>query len=336
MENGRIKVWLPAIRAASGADVFTLRLALALQHHGMVAAITWFTRYDELVPLRLMHASAPPGTDIVIANSWVGHAFKRPELPMIAVVHHAGFAPDLLRYKGWLRKQYHRCFAQPREARTLQSADIVVAVSDYVAESVRRQYGIDGIEVIHNWVDSEKFSPGESSGSEGQPFRLLFVGKPTQLKGADLLGPVMRELGAGFELAMTADEGACGKLDLPPFVRFLGRLNEAEMIGAYRQCDALICPSRSEGFGYAALEAMACGKPVVASDVGGLREVVLDGETGMLCASNNVAQFASACRRLAGNASLCRDMGTRASAHAAKFSETAAIAAYQALLTKLT
>lgn len=336
MENGRTKVWLPAIRAASGADVFTLRLAQALERQGVLAEITWFTRYDELVPLRLMRAVPPPGTDAVITNSWVGHAFKRPNLRLIAVVHHAVFSPELEHHKSPLQRQYHRFFAQPREARTLHSADVVVAVSDYVAESVSRQYGIDGVKVIHNWVDNEKFSPGEPMDRENRPFRLLFVGKPTSLKGADLLVPIMRELGSGFELAVTFAEGDCGKLDFPPGVHFLGRLAEPELIHAYRQCDALLSPSRSEGFGYAALEAMACGKPVVASNAGGLREVIRHDETGLLSELNDTAQFAGACRRLAADEALCRDMGSRARLRAAMFSERAAMAAYQTLLTKLT
>src|ERR1039457_6735805 len=218
MENGRIKVWLPAIRADSGADVFTRRLAQALERHGIVVNVTWFTKYDELIPIRFMQTAPPPGTDIVLANSWDGYAFKRAGLPLIVTVHHAIFEPELDVYKSFGQKLYHRYFAEPREARSLRAADAVVVVSAYVANRINEKHGIENVEVIHNWVDTDKFCPRQQYVRGQRPFRLLFVGKPTRLKGADLLALIMRALGPGFELRVTATAEDCRWLDLPPNV----------------------------------------------------------------------------------------------------------------------
>lgn len=323
MENGRIKVWLPAIRAGSGADVFTMRLAQALERHGITAHITWFTKYDELMPLRMMRASPPPGTDIVLANSWSSYAFKRPRLPLIVTVHHAIFEAELDAYKSLGQRLYHRHFAEPREARSLRAADAVVAVSAYVADRVRERYGLEDVKVIHNWVDIDKFCPAPPHDRKPGPFRLLFVGKPTRLKGADLLAPIMRELGIEFELHITAAEAECRSLNFPANVYRVGRLSEVDLIRAYQQCDALLCPSRSEGFGYAALEAMACGKPVVATNATGLSEVVKNGVSGILCARDDVDEYIHACHQLADTP--MRNIATHA---AARFSEGAAIDSY--------
>lgn len=298
MENGRIKVWLPAIRAHSGADVFTQRLAQALEQRGMATHITWFTRYDELIPIRLMRAKPPAGTDVVLANSWNGYAFKRAGLPLIVTVHHAIFEPELDSYKSFWQKLYHRYVAQPRELRSLRAADGVTTVSAYVADRVRERYGIEDVQVIYNWVDTEKFCPAQRPDQQTKPFRLLFVGKPTLLKGADLFAPIMRELGPAFELYVTDGEEECRWLDFPPDVHYLDRLSEADLIWAYRDCNAVLLPSRSEGFGYAALEAMACGKPVIAANGTGLQEVVVDGATGFLCATDSVREFVAVCRKL--------------------------------------
>jgi len=335
MIDGRIRVWLPAVRAGTGADVFTRRLAQGLARIGIASEITWFGRGDELLPLRLKSVAAPPGTDIVLANSWIGHAVRRSGLPLVAVVHHAGFAPELAQYKSCLQRGYHNVLARPREARSLRSADAVVAVSAHVAEWVERQYGISGVRVIHNWVNSTRFSPAPSGRREGHAFRLLYAGKPTPIKGADLLRPIMQELGLGFELDITADAETCERLHFPAGIRPLGWLDEKALIDAYRQCDALLCTSRAEGFGYVALEAMACGKPVIASRVGGLGEIVQDGHTGVLCNPGDVGQFVDACRRLAADDALCRNMGTHARRHAEQFSEAEAIEAYGAVIRAL-
>ena len=80
----------------------------------------------------------------------------------------------------------------------------------------------------------------------------------------------------------------------------LPRLTDDEMVAAYNECDALLFPSRMEGFGYPVAEAMACGKPVVCSNSSSMPELVEHGRGGRLCPVDDVRAFADAVRDLAG------------------------------------
>lgn len=336
MENGRNKVWLPAIRAGSGADVYTRRLAIALERNGIATEITWFPLHYELFPFLLRRAQPPAGTDIIIANSWTAFSFKRCALPLVAVVHHCAFDPSLRRYKSALQNLYHRLFAEPREVRSLGVADAVVAVSHCVANQLRKRHGLNNVEVIYNWVDTELFTTKLQEECRDKPFQLLFVGKLSRLKGGDLLAALMCSLGANFELLFTADSHDCKKMNLPPNMIPIGRLSEQEMIAAYHSCDALLLPSRAEGFGYAALEAMACGKPVIASNNTALPELVQDGITGILCDTNDLNAFLSACRRLADEPEISSAMGSAGHRRVLqKFSEGSAADSYLKLIRRL-
>jgi glycosyltransferase involved in cell wall biosynthesis len=183
----------------------------------------------------------------------------------------------------------------------------------------------------------ETFSPSPQQARADGPFRLLFVGKPTRLKGGDLLAPLMRRMGSNFELRIAARPQDCRGIGLAANMILLGRLTQQEMLQAYLECDALLLPSRAEGFGYAALEAMACGKPVIASNNTALPEVVAEGLTGILCDTSDIGGFADACRSLANGLDLCGSMGSagrqRATEH---FSIATALPRYVSLIERLT
>ncbi|GAO37042.1 glycosyl transferase family 1 [Sulfuricella sp. T08] len=310
MENERIKAWLPAIRAGSGTDVYTRRLAASLERHGIMAQITWFPLSHELLPALLQRTQPPLGTDIIIANSWNGFAFERNNLPLVVIVHHCVFDPGLRPYKSVLQSLYHRFFAEPREVRSMHAADAVVTVSHYVANHLRQKISMDGVEVINNWVDTELFKPKPQETHENRPFRLLFIGKPTRLKGGDLLAPLMRRLGTDFELRFTAEPQDCRRMNLPANMIPVGKFTEQGMVRAYQECDAVLLPSHAEGFGYAALEGMACGKPVITSNNTALPEIIIDGVTGILCETNDIEAFARAGQLLAQDSTLCSVMGS--------------------------
>ena len=336
MENGKIKVWLPAIRAGSGADVYTQRLAVALEHHGMVVEINWFPLRYEPVPFLLKNTSPPPGADIVIANSWNAFAFKRAGLPLVVIEHHCVFDPAFRPYQSMAQDLYHRLLIKHFEMHSFRVANAITAVSDFTARSLRQNAGLTNIEVIYNWVDTDIFCPPTEKRRIGEPFRLLFIGNPSRRKGGDLLAPIMHKLGAGFELYFTtglkAEKIAGSQANMIP----LGRLSDKQLIRAYQKCDALLFPSRFEGFGYAALEAMACGKPVIASKNTALPEVVVDGVTGILCDTDDTEAFAKACRMLAEDPNLCVLMGSAGCQRAIElFSESTAIKLYLGLIDRL-
>lgn len=335
MEDGKIKVWLPAIRAGSGADVYTRRLAAGLERRGIVAEITWFPKSHELLPILLRRTQPPDGTNLIITNSWSGFAFKRFHLPLVVVVHHCVFDNKLRPYKSWFQYLYHRLIAEPREVRSLRTADAVVAVSHCVANHLRQKLSMEKVEVIYNWVDTDLFKPRAMEARKDGVFRLLFVGRPSVLKGGDLLVPLMRKLGTDFELRLTVEPEDCQKMKLQDNMISIGRLEECDMVRAYQECDAVLVPSRAEGFGYVALEAMACGKPVITSNNTALPEVVADGVTGILCDADDTEALVNACRRLAKDASLCWRIGEAGRARAqAQFAEQPALRSYLHLIER--
>jgi glycosyltransferase involved in cell wall biosynthesis len=89
----------------------------------------------------------------------------------------------------------------------------------------------------------------------------------------------------------------------------LGMVPHDELLRLYERAAVVACPSRREGFGVACLEAMAAGRPVVASSVGGLRDLVVDGETGLLVPPGDVAALRAALEQLLGDAGLRARLG---------------------------
>jgi glycosyltransferase involved in cell wall biosynthesis len=156
-------------------------------------------------------------------------------------------------------------------------------------------------------------------------------------KGADLLAPIMRELVPDFELRFTSGLRDLKINDAVPNMIPLGRLAEdSQLQEAYHQCDALLFPSRFEGLPHAPLEAMACGKPVIAANSSSLAEVVEDGVTGILCPTDDIGAFVTACRRLADNPEVLREYGKAARRRVEEyFSEDVIIPQYISLYERL-
>jgi len=335
MENGKIKAWLPAVRAGSGADVFTIRLARALEQKGITCEITWFPLRYEVMPFWLRKMPAPTGTDIIFANSWNAFAFKRPGIALVATIHHAEFG-TALSHLNPMQYLYRRALVRQYEIRSFRAADVITAVSQFSANSLDKSGYADKVEVIHNWIDINQFHPIDKKHEENRPFRLLFVGKHCFLKGADLLTTIMGELRNDFHLSLAGRISEEQKNRLPSNMSSQGWLNENELIRAYQECDALLFPSRSEGFGYTALEAMACGKPVITSDSTALPEVVADNVTGILCRTGESADFVAACRTLSLDTNRSRAMGAAARLKAVEeFSEEKIITKYLQLIERL-
>lgn len=294
-------VWFPAVRAFTGTDVFTERLCAGLNRRGIRAEITWLPLRAEYAPWTVPVPVPPAWATICHANTWLHSRFLPKQLPIVATIHHSIHDPALRAYKSFARAAYHRHWITANERRVLRHAARVVAVSQFVANVARRMLADVPIQVIYNGVDVDKFQPGPGRRTPGEPFRLLYIGSWKKLKGVDLLAPIMRELGDRFELLYTGglaaghDRGA-----MPSNMHDIGHLNsDDEVAAAMQNADALLFPSRSEGFGLVASEAMACGLPVIATHGSSLVEVVDDGTTGILCRCDNVGSFASAAVRLA-------------------------------------
>lgn len=305
-------IWFPAVRTGGGADVFTRRLCEDMRECGLRAEITWLPHRAEFAPWSVSRPKPPSWANLIHVNSWLPPRFIPGQYPVVATIHHSVHHPDARAYKGWLRGCYHRYWIAPNERRVLRRADRLVGVSHFVAGTARETLVDVPIEVIYNGIDTERFRPGGREGQQVGPFRLLYVGSWMARKGVDLLAPIMRELGDGFELHYTG--GNCSgraKMGMPSNMRDIGRLDVDEVVTALQDADALLFPSRSEGFGLVAAEAMSCGCPVVAFDNGAVSEVVRNAETGFLCPIDDIGCLVERVREMARQPALYAGMSRR-------------------------
>lgn len=289
-------VWFPTIRAGSGSDVFTIRLAEGLRQRGIRAEITWLPHRAEYLPWSVKVPSPPEWANVVHVNSVMHQRFVPRHLPVIATIHSNVHDPALSPYKSIAQSLYHRLWIKPAERRSLSRADCVVAVSYYTAARVEEAFGSRQITVIHNGVpiDNQPFLVR----TPHTPFRLLYVGNWSRRKGVDLLAPIMSALGDEFELWFTGDSRGGAQAGMPKNCRCIGRVSPQDMASVYRQVDALLFPTRLEGFSLAAIEAIACGVPVITSNCTSLPETVIDDLDGVLCSTDEVDSFVAGARSM--------------------------------------
>lgn len=159
--------------------------------------------------------------------------------------------------------------------------------------------------------------PAELEFVPRDPTKLLYVGNILRSKGVDVLLEALRYTKAPTHLDIIGD-GAYMKdvralvheLGIQDRVAFLGKKDRRALSEHYRRAACLILPSRSpETFGLVGVEAMSCATPVIASDVGGIREWLVPEKTGLVVPPNDPAALGSAITRLLGNPALARAMG---------------------------
>ena len=176
----------------------------------------------------------------------------------------------------------------------LRGAQLVIAASTALAERAR-SLGAQDVRVIPSGVDLPALG-----GEEAEPPEVLYAGRLSPEKGVLELVEAARDLNlvvAGDGPLRSRVPGALGFV--PP--RELDRL--------YARAAVVACPSRREGFGVACLEAMAHARPVVATSVGGLRDLVVDEETGLTVPARDPAALRAALERLLGDRDLRRRLG---------------------------
>lgn len=329
-----LNIWLPCVRAGSGADVFVQRLAEGLQRAGHNPIVQWFPHHYELTHWRLRFAAAPKDVDVVHANSWQGFAFKRPGIPLVVTEHLFVADPAFAPYRTMAQAIYHGYFCERWIKRSYKSAASIVAVSESTAAAMRASVK-KPITVIHNWIDVRQFKPvnidGLEAGTAGnKPFKLLFVGNPSRRKGADLLPQIAERLGSSFEVHCLG--GLRGDFALhsnPPNMIVLRPRAPEEMPALYRQMDAVLVPTRYEPFGYVALEAMAVGLPVLGFASTGTREVCEHGKTALLSPIDDIEDLIRNAWLLKNQSGLRFELGAAGRARALSlFTEEHAISAY--------
>jgi D-inositol-3-phosphate glycosyltransferase len=230
------------------------------------------------------------------------------------------------------------------EEQVVAEADRLVANTDQEARQLVEHYGADPARtlVVPPGVDLDRFSPGDrraarrSVGVPADALLLLFVGRIQPLKAPDVLlgaaaqmladDPSLRDRlrvhvigapsGSGLEAPRQLQELAA-RLGIADVVRFLPPQPPQRLAEHYRAADVTVVPSHNESFGLVALEAQACGTPVVAAAVGGLRTAVRDGVSGVLVDGHDPAGYAAAVRTVLARREL---LGAGARRHASQFS----------------
>ena len=314
-------IWFPTVRTGTGTDVFTERLVRGLRERGIRAEITWLPLRAEYAPWMVSVPQPPDWATIAHVNTWLHTRFLPRGLPVVATIHHAVHHPDAHAYKGALRAAYHRWWIAPNERRVLRRASqngAVIAVSHFVADTARRTLLDVPMQVIYNGVDTTIFRPGTRERRPDEPFRLLYVGSWKRLKGVDLLAPIMRALGDGFELRYTGGPAAeRDKANMPSNMIDIDRLRGDAAVAATMQgVDALLFPSRSEGHPLVAIEAMACGLPTIGTNSTSISEIIDHQKTGFLCPTDDIPSFITTARRLAIDVTLQNHVATTSRCHA--------------------
>ncbi len=218
------------------------------------------------------------------------------------------------------------------EKRALVAAEHRFVVSKFWQEELKSQYGLDSM-VTYNGLDVEDFHSLPPRNSEA--LNVLFVGGLEPRKGLEYLVLAMERVVQEMpttRLVAVAKPGFGGadnwaffeQLALRANVRgrmdFHESVSQSLLLQCYSNCDVLALPSRNEGWGLSLMEAMACGKPVVASDVGGVPELVRNGVEGILVKAGDVPELGNAILRLLKKPELRAQMARKGRARVKEFS----------------
>ena len=243
--------------------------------------------------------------DVVHAHDWlVAHPAialaQFYDVPMVSTIH----ATEAGRHSGWvtgtLSRQVHAV-----ESWLVRESDSLITCSASMSDEITELFGPGLAEttVIRNGIDAARW-PFAARRPRTGPAELLYVGRLEYEKGVhDVIAalPRIRRTRPGTTLTI-AGEGTqqdwlidqARKHRVIKATRFVGRLDHDELLAVLHRADAAVLPSHYEPFGLVALEAAAAGTPLVTSNIGGLGEAVINGETGMSCPPRDVTRLANA------------------------------------------
>ena len=315
---------------------------------------------EEFTESVLARIDAGRRPDAIHANYWLsgltGHTLKHQlDLPLVSTFHtldRVKAEVDASDAESDLRAQ--------SEAATMGCSDAILASCDEEAAQLMRLYDADParIAIVSPGVDHAFFAPGDRAQARralGLPVdgeMLLFVGRIQPLKALDVavraLAEVRNRHPRAFLVVVGGPSGPHGmsevvraheladELQLARSVYFVAP-QPHELLGTYyRAANVSVVPSRSESFGLVALEAAACGTPVVAAAVGGLQTLVDDGVTGYLVEDRSATAYANRISSILGDPVTARAMSTASAAKARNYTWRTAAERLRSLYAELT
>ena len=242
------------------------------------------------------------------------------DVPLAVTVH------SLEPFRPWKEEQLGRSYHLSTwiERVALEAADRVIAVSSQSKGEILTHFNIppERVTVIHNGIDLATWKPSsaratrQAYGIEGD--YILFVGRVCRQKGMIHLLEAMKYVDPDVRLVCCAaaadtpeiEQEIAAKVNETPRCLWINAwLHEEQYIELYSHCAVFACPSVYEPFGIINLEAMACERPVVASAVGGIPEVVVPGETGLLVPPADSRALANALNRVLRDRAAAHAMG---------------------------
>lgn len=361
-------------RAWSETLAPTVAVEPGLRVHHVVAGPQTAVRKEALAGLVeeftdgvLHHLTSRPeggsaGVDAIHANYWLsglaGHLIKHElDLPLVSTFHtlarvKAEAGPDEVGAAEPARRS-------AAEAQVIGCSDAVLASCSVEAAQIAQLYDADPsrIHIVPPGVDQAFFSPGyrpQARKALGLPLDrplLLFVGRIQPLKGATVAAATLASLEGFADAELVVVGGPSGSqghaelarvgalvedLGLSGRVRFFPPQPHELLSSFYRAADVCLVPSRSESFGLVALEAAACGTPVVASAVGGLRTLVDHARTGFLVERRDPECFAAGVTKVLSDPALALDMALNGAARARRYTWSVAASRLRGLYADLT
>ena len=325
-------------RATSSADQPTVRVAPGVLVRNVVAGpFEGLDKYD--LPTQLCaftagvlraEATYEPGYyDIVHSHYWLSGqvgwlARDRWAVPLVHTAHTLAAVKNAALADGDAPEPPLRAVG---EQQVVDEADRLIVNTEHEAQQLVSLHHADPtrIDVVHPGVDLETFTPGDRQAARAalglapDELILAFVGRIQPLKAG---GPSGTGLAAPDTLVRLAEE-----LGISDRVTFLPPQSREQLVDVYRASDVVAVPSYSESFGLVAVEAQACGTPVIAAAVGGLPVAVRDGAGGILVPGHEPADYARALYGFAADPARSARMGEAAVRHARSFGWATAAAA---------
>lgn len=306
---------IPLHRAVWGHlldELATIWISLPYSHYLFKTTIALWNKFTEL------HAKKP--FDVVEAPEHLAEGLMvamTKSCPLVVRLHTPHFKFVAERYHNLKPSFDHTLFGM-LERMTILNADAVSSPSQELANYVARDCGYDAksIHIVRNGVDIEKFSPeGPKTLEPSNQVTVMFAGRLEERKGIhqliDAIPLVLeqtknvrfvivgRDMKVGRQSVAETVKRRLAATNSSQYVQFINHVPLSEMPALYRSADICVVPSLYENAPYTVLEAMACGRPVVATSAGGTPEYIDDGESGFVIPPGRPADIAAAIVKLA-------------------------------------